>query len=379
MSASDPITSAMQSAAETGVFPGAVLLVRVRGRLAYQRAFGCAALVPEREPASLDTVYDLASLTKPLATATAVLCLVQDGRLDLGEPLQNLLSELKGSALGSATAAHLLSHSSGLPAWRPFYERLAEQDRTEPGFLGSAAAKHAVLDLIRQEALVAPVGSRSLYSDLGFMLLGLLVERIAGCSLAAFCRDRVYARIGAGLLFFIETRGLLAGEPPGQPIDLGRVAPTEDDAWRGRVVRAQVHDENAYAIGGIAGHAGLFGTASAVLAVSRAWLSSSLGEDALLPVDLVRRFVSRQHRPPGSSWGLGWDTPSPPSSSGTRLSARAFGHLGYTGTSLWIDPACELEVALLSNRVHPTRRNNGIQQFRPLIHDLIYEECVGKT
>lgn len=367
----------MQSAAETGVFPGAVLLVRVRGRLAYQRAVGCAALVPERELASLDTVYDLASLTKPLATATAVLCLVQEGRLGLEEPLQNLLGELKGSALGGATVSDLLSHSSGLPAWRPFYERIVERDRTQPGLLGSAAAKQVALDLICQEALVAPVGKRSLYSDLGFMLLGLLVERIAGCSLAAFCRDRVYARIAAGPLCFIETGGALAGAPPGQPIDLGKVAPTEEDAWRGRVVRAQVHDENAYAIGGIAGHAGLFGTASAVLAVSGAWLRSYLGQDAVLPVELVRRFVSRQNRPPGSSWGFGWDTPSPPSSSGTRLSARAFGHLGYTGTSLWVDPECELEVVLLSNRVHPTRHNEAIKQFRPVIHDLIYREVIG--
>lgn len=377
MSASDPITTALQSAVETGVFPGAVLLVRLRGRLAYQRAVGCAALSPEREPASLDTVYDLASLTKPLATATAVLCLVQDGRLGLDEPLRNLLGELKGSPLGGATASHLLSHSSGLPAWRPFYERIAERDRAQPGFLGGAAAKRVALDLIRQEALVAPVGSRSLYSDLGFMLLGLLVERIAGCSLAAFCRDRVYARIGMAPLFFIETNGRPAGVPPGQPIDLGRVAPTEEDAWRGRVVRAQVHDENAYAIGGIAGHAGLFGTASSVLAVSGAWLKSYLGQDGVFPVDLVRRFVSRQGRPPGSSWGLGWDTPSVPSSSGTRLSARAFGHLGYTGTSLWVDPECELEVVLLSNRVHPTRRNEAIKEFRPLIHDLIYQEMIG--
>jgi len=377
MSVSDPITSAMQSAAETGVFPGAVLLVRVRGRLAYQHAVGCAALVPEREPASLDTVYDLASLTKPLATATAVLCLVQDGRLSLDEPLQNLLVEVKGSALGVATAAHLLSHSSGLPAWRPLYERIAERDRAQPGFLGSAAAKQTALDLICREALVAPVGARSLYSDLGFILLGLLVERITGCSLAAFCRDRVYARIGAAPLFFIETGGTPAGLPPGQPIDLGRVAPTEEDAWRGQVVRGQVHDENAYAVGGIAGHAGLFGTASAVSAVSGAWLRSYLGQEGLLPAALVRRFVSRQNRPPGSSWGLGWDTPSPPSASGTRLSAQAFGHLGYTGTSLWIDPQCELEVILLSNRVHPTRRNEAIKQFRPVIHDLIYQEVIG--
>lgn len=377
MSAPDPIATAMQSAVKTGVFPGAALLVRVRGRIVYQGAFGFAALIPEKEPASLDTVYDLASLTKPLATTTAVLCLVQDGRLALEDSLQDMVGELKGWAIGDATVSDLLHHSSGLPAWRPFYERIAEQDRARPGFLGSAAAREMALDLIRREVLVSVVGSRSLYSDLGFMLLGILIERIAGCSLASFCRDRVYARIGAERLFFIETGGAPAGGPAGRPIDLKLVAPTEDDSWRGRVLRAQVHDENAYALGGVAGHAGLFGTASAVLAISGMWLASYLGRDAFLRPELVRRFVTRQDRTPVSSWGLGWDTPSSPSSSGTQFSPHSFGHLGYTGTSLWIDPVCELEVTLLSNRVHPTRRNNGILQFRPLIHDLIYRELIG--
>ena len=141
MSAPDPIATAMQSAVETGVFPGAALLVRVRGRIVYQGAFGFAALIPEKEPASLDTVYDLASLTKPLATTTAVLCLVQDGRLALEDSLQDMVGELKGWAIGDATVSDLLHHSSGLPAWRPFYERIAEQDRARRGFLRSAAAR----------------------------------------------------------------------------------------------------------------------------------------------------------------------------------------------------------------------------------------------
>ena len=156
MSRSDPITHAMQAAMEGGVFPGAVLLVRLRGTPVYHQAFGCAALIPAREPARLETIYDLASLTKPLATTTAVLCLVQDGRLSVEDPLQKYLEELKGSAIGDATIYHLLTHSSGLPAWRPLYERIAEEDRRAPGFLGSPAAGQLALTLIKQEPLEAP-------------------------------------------------------------------------------------------------------------------------------------------------------------------------------------------------------------------------------
>jgi len=372
MNASDPVAVAMQSAVEAGVFPGAVLLVRHRGAIRYHCAFGLVSSVPAPEAASIDTIYDLASLTKPLATATALLCLVQDGRLKLETSLQEHFPELVGRPIGDARVCHLLTHSSGLPAWRPFYERVAERDHNQPGFLGSAAANAYVLQLIRDEALVAPTGTKALYSDLGFMLLGFLVERVVGRSLAAFIRERVYAPIEAAPLFFIPTGGTGTG-PSGS-----QVAPTEDDPWRGRILRGEVHDENAYALGGIAGHAGLFGTASAVLAVSGCWLDAVQRRQSVLRQDLARRFTGRQELVPGSSWGLGWDTPSPPSSSGTRFSRRSFGHLGYTGTSLWVDPEQELEVVLLSNRVHPTRRNDKIREFRPKIHDLIYQEVVVK-
>ena len=380
MSRSDRIANAVQSAAGAGVFPGAVLVVRLRGRVVYECAFGQAALIPEPEPATLQTIYDLASLTKPLATTTAVMCLIQEQRLSLEQPVQDLLPELWDSEIGGATLFHLLNHSSGLPAWRPFYERIAERDRDEPGYLGSSAAKELVLDLIRQEAVVYPIGTRSLYSDLGFMLLGFILERLTGGSLAALCRNRVHGPMNAAPLFFLGPGAAPPAGPLGTAhqdrIDRRLVAPTEDDPWRGRVLRGDVHDENAYAMGGVAGHAGLFGTASAVLAVSGCWLRAYVGGDGLLSPELVRLFVSRQERTAGSSWGLGWDTPSAPSSSGTRFSPLSFGHLGYTGTSLWIDPKSQLEVVLLSNRVHPTRQNNGIQTFRPLIHDLIFQEFV---
>lgn len=368
MDVSDPIAGAMQSAVEAGVFPGAVLSVRLRGEIRHHRAFGLAAILPAPEPAHRGQIYDLASLTKPLATATALLCLVQDGTLELGDAIQNHLPELRDSPAGGATVAHLLNHSSGLSAWRPLYERIAERDKAQPGFLGSDAAKPYVLQLIRNEEPVAPMGTKALYSDIGFILLGLLIERVAGIPLDRFVRERIFAPLKAEPLAY---------RPLGDKSNVAPIAPTEDDPWRGRLLRGEVHDENAYGLGGVAGHAGLFGTASAVLAVSGCWLNAVKGRPSLLRSDLARQFTGRQEIVPGSSWGLGWDTPSPPSSSGTRFSPKSFGHLGFTGTSLWVDPDQELEVVLLSNRVHPTRKNEKIREFRPKIHDIIYQELIA--
>ena len=148
-------------------------------------------------------------------------------------------------------------------------------------------------------------------------------------------------------------------------VDASRIAPTEQGEWRNRLLCGEVHDENAAAMGGVAGHAGLFGTAESVLAVSGAWLRGYYRESRFWMRTLVRQFTTRQEPASQSSWALGWDTPSAPSSSGSHFSERSFGHLGYTGTSLWIDPLCELEVVLLSNRVHPSRRNEKIKVFRP--------------
>ncbi len=366
MNKPDAIGKAMQAAVDAGVFPGAVLYVRLRGEVMVHRAVGDAARLPKRRPANPDTIYDLASLTKPLATATALLHLLQDGRLRLETSLQELLRDFKGAPAGAATVFHLLNHSAGLPAWCPFYEIIAEKDRTSPGLLRRARAAQMMRELIRQEPLVSPLGARSVYSDLGFMLLGWIVEERSGESLQEYCR-KLYARLGASPL----------GYPPVEGMNASLVAATEEDSWRGRILCGEVHDENASAMGGAAGHAGLFGTAAAVAAVTGSWLAGYHGRPSPFRQDLVRRFVARQARTPGSSWGLGWDTPSPPSSSGRYFSDQAFGHLGFTGTSIWVDPVPELEVILLSNRVHPTRQNNLIRDFRPKIHDLIYETSVG--
>ncbi|MBA5865719.1 MAG: serine hydrolase [Nitrospira sp. CR1.3] len=367
------IHSAMQSAVEDGVFPGAVLAVRVRSKLQFIEVSGRLSSGATSPPVQASTLYDLASLTKPLVTVTSVLLLVQRAKVRLDDPIQHILAELTGTAVGQATMQDLLTHSSGLPGWRPLYERLAAKgmspDRVEP-----ASVRQAVLRLIREEPMVYPRGARSLYSDLGFILLGLIVERLTGMMLDRWYRETVTGPLRAAPLLFSPIAAATSGaQAPG--IDPVAIAPTEYDSWRNRMLQGEVHDENAAALGGIAGHAGLFGTAEAVLALSGAWLQAHHGEPSILDPGLVRRFAARQQEIPQSSWALGWDTPTAPSSSGAFFSASSFGHLGYTGTSLWVDPVRDLEVALLSNRVHPSRRNEKIREFRPRIHDLVVQEC----
>jgi CubicO group peptidase (beta-lactamase class C family) len=209
------------------------------------------------------------------------------------------------------------------------------------------------------------------------MLLGFLVERLSKMALDLWCEEAIIRPLRAEPLMFCPTAGRAQLGVVRPTIDASRIAPTEQDEWRNRLLRGEVHDENASAMGGVAGHAGLFGTAESVLAVSGAWLRAYYGRESILDGELVRPFTARQEYASRSSWALGWDTPSTPSSSGSCFSERSFGHLGYTGTSLWIDPLCELEVVLLSNRVHPSRRNEKIKVFRPFIHDLVYREFVS--
>ncbi len=372
MAMSDPIQSALQAAVDGGTFPGAVLAVRLRGNIVFEGAVGRLSRQGPEEAVTVQTCYDLASLTKVLATTTALALLMQQGLVKVDDRIDGILNELRDSSTGGATVRQLLTHSSGLPGWRPYYERVAAAEAAQPGLLGSPAAREAVLGYIAKEELVYERGSRSLYSDLGFMLLGFAVERVSGESLDQFCSGQVYGPLGACPLAYA---------PRGQVSSLSihhgagcTIAPTEEDPWRKRILCGEVHDENAYALGGVAGHAGLFGTARAVLAVSQAWMDGWRNQSGLLASDIVRMFTTNRQGVPGSSWALGWDTPSVRSSAGTRFSPESFGHLGYTGTSLWVDPIKELEVVLLSNRVHPTRRNEQIRIFRPHIHDVICRE-----
>ena len=371
------IQAALQLAVGDGVFPGAQLAVRLRGELLCVAVAGRLSSEPPGLPVQPSTIYDLASLTKPLATVTSVLLLIQRAKIALEDPVQQALAELEGTPIGQATVRDLLTHRSGLPGWRPLYERLDARGIV-PGLPGGdQPVKQHVLQMIRDEPLIYARGERSVYSDLGFMLLGFLVERLSGMALDLWCEEAIVRPLRADPLTFCPTAGRAQLGVARPTVDASRIAPTEQDEWRNRFLCGEVHDENAAAMGGVAGHAGLFGTAESVLAVSGDWLRGYHGRESILDGKLVRQFTTRQESAARSSWALGWDTPSAPSSSGSRFSERSFGHLGYTGTSLWIDPLCELEVVLLSNRVHPSRRNEKIKVFRPCIHDLIYQEFVS--
>ncbi len=370
------IQAALEEAVTGGVFPGAVLAVRHGGGQPDMFTGGLVSTLDVARAVQPATVYDLASLTKPLSTVTALVLLIQSGRCQLHDRVESILPELADSPIGTASLWHLLTHSSGLPGWRGYYERLSPCASIPATEQQRGLSRAALVKLIRDEALIYERGMRSLYSDLGFMLLGMIMERCSGVPVQEFFRNRIAPLAGTSQLGFV----------PAEWVDNfhqcarrhgGDVAPTEYDAWRGRLLCGEVHDENAASLGGVAGHAGLFGTAEAVLALTGAWLQAHHRRSSMLDADLVKEFTCRQAVVPGSSWALGWDTPSPPSSAGRFLPEVSFGHLGYTGTSVWIDPLHELEIVLLSNRVHPTRKNERIKAFRPLIHELVYREYVG--
>jgi CubicO group peptidase (beta-lactamase class C family) len=358
------IRDKMSEAVEKSVFPGAVLLAGLGGKLILHEAFGYASIVPRRVPMTRRTRFDLASLTKPLATATAIMLLVNEGRIDLSDSVERWIPEFGNGGKSKATVFHLLNHSSGLRALRPYHREFIRSRKKA----GSRAARRRIFERLVREKTIYPPGTRSLYSDLGFMLAGKIVETAGGMRLDRFCRRRLFSPLGLSTLGYRRVTG--------QNPKSGRYAATERCAWRRRVLCGEVDDSNAYVMGGIEGHAGLFGTGLDVYRFAQAILDAANGSGGMVPQALADRFVTRAGTP-GSSWALGWDTPSAPSTSGRYFSPRSFGHLGFTGCSIWCDRDRELIVVLLTNRIHPSARNNRIRAFRPVIHDVIVRELAA--
>jgi len=348
-------------------FPGAVVAVGNHDHVALLAAVGHYG-VDDPRPMTTETVFDLASLTKVIGLTTACILLVDQKRLDLNAPVQRYLPEFGGTGKEKVTIRHLLTHSSGLPAWRPLFRE------TE--------TREAALALVDTTPLDTVPGARYLYSDLGAIVLTQVVERITKTRIDQYLGTAVFKPLG-----MTTTRYL----PPAEWRD--RIAPTEmDTVFRHRMIRGEVHDENTGRLGGISGHAGLFSTAgdlarfaewllevregrrrSEEVGGSRGRQSPSSSDLLRLPPSLVEQFTRLQDLPPGSSRALGWDTPSEHSSAGTKLLAHAFGHTGFTGTSIWLDPDRDLFVILLTNRVHPTRANTKILKVRPFVADLVVD------
>jgi CubicO group peptidase (beta-lactamase class C family) len=365
---------ALEKAIEAAETPGAVVLARMARegeRLEYLGIRGHAVLRPERLPMARDTIFDLASLTKVMATTTAVLLLVADGALDLDDPAAKHLPAFGERDKEGVTLRHLLTHSSGLKPWRGFHEPLLERERKKgERWIGTPAAREWILQSICRSALVHEPGTAAVYGDLDFMVLGAVVEAVARQPLERFCAERVFGPLGLAETGYVP---IGEGAPPLPEARRRRFAATENCPWRGRILWGEVHDPNASVMGGVAGHAGVFAPVDDVVRFAEAWLDAWHGRPSPLPSQLVRRFAERQSLPAGSDWALGWDTPSDGgSSSGHHFSPASIGHLGFTGTSLWIDLEREAIVVMLTNRVHLVAKRSKYG-LRPVVHDLVIE------
>lgn len=359
------VRSLIDEAIESRATPAVSIEVGQANGPLWQYAAGHLTYAPDAPRCTPDTIFDLASLTKVIATTPLTMALVGRGRLDLEMPVAEIVPTWRATEKRGIAIRHLLDHSSGLPAHARIWETLPGS-KVPPSSGESPDRRAAYRRAIDALPLEHPAGAAAVYSDVGFMQLGFVLEAIGGESLDAQFAEMARAwSASAGGAHTIRFNP----EPAARPT----IAPTEVDPWRGRLLQGEVHDENAAALGGVAAHAGLFGTAHAIGEFARLVLRSFTADTALGSSSLMRQFATRSSVP-GSSRALGWDTMLPTSSCGSLMSQAAIGHTGFTGTSLWIDPVLDLYVVLLSNRVHPTRGKGAWVSFRPRIHDAVVQE-----
>jgi CubicO group peptidase (beta-lactamase class C family) len=409
-----------------GVFPGAVALVAQGGHVVFFDRVGYRSLVPEHAPMKKDTIFDLASLTKVFATVPTIMKLVDEGSIALDDPLSKLIPSAKLGEKKDLTLRLLLTHSAGLIDWKPFFEKLRDHPLKD--------RKRLLRDWIIQEPFAYEPGQGGLYSDLGFMLLEWVCEEKTGEILPEFVEKHFYGPLGLKRTLFSpsplspparggeekaqrenpprlpfrkggsgEERGgegngkegsLMEGSGEKRELDFrfrGKAPPvfgsngrnyareefaaTEDCPWRKKVLQGEVHDDNAWTLGGYSGHAGLFSTAEEVYVIANRLREHFLGKrnDFFKP-ETVGEFFRRQDIVKGSDWALGWDTRAlEESSAGKYFSRDSVGHTGFTGTSIWMDLERDVIAILLTNRVHPKRDNDKIKQFRPVFHDAVME------
>ena len=356
MSVRDRALAVIREGVSARVFPGACAEAGSSDAPRWRQAVGLLSHEADSPPVSAGTVYDLASLTKPIATASVAMRLAERGRLDLMSPVVSLEPDWLGGDRAGVTVQDLLEHAAGLPPWAPLWKHHAGRDAVV------SAACGVPLEYVPR--------SQSLYSDLGFIVLGAVLERAGRAPL-----DAQFDRARGDWLPAGDEGMELRFTPP--PALRARSAPTRFSEARERLLVAEVDDDNAWAMGGVAGHAGLFGTAAAVGAFARTLMQALRGdrhaERRAANRDVIRRFL-QPSAVPGSSRALGWDLMRPASSCGSRMSASAFGHTGFTGTSLWIDPVQDIYAVLLTNRVHPAAGSNEpMQQVRRAFHDALME------
>ncbi len=357
----DNITRKMEHAIEKEIFPGAVLLCATNQTIVYHKAFGLADMF-EKKKMLKGSIFDLASLTKPLATTLAVTKMMEKDKTLLDQSIGNILKVFKNTDKAEITIEMLLRHTSGFPAHRKFFTQVKKVKKNPQSRLRQ---------LLVNEPLVNPIGKKEVYSDLGFMVLAWIIEILTHQGLDKFVFNQVYRPLGINHLFFIpfEKRIQLIEQYA------EKLVATQDCSWRKKLLFGEVDDENAWAAGGVEGHAGLFGDAISVFTLCSELMAALLNRPTkVLSSTILNRLVQKKQ---GNDKVAGFDTPSKVnSSSGHFFSESSIGHLGFTGTSFWMDPKTSLIVILLTNRIHPSRSNELIKNFRPQIHDLITAELL---
>ena len=365
---SQPISDMLAERIEAGDFPSAVYVVAEAGRVRFADALGDAVREPEVRAATFGTIYDLASLTKPLVTGMLLALLIERGAVGLDAAVSEYLPEFGAGDKRAVTVRHLLTHTSGLPAWQPLY-------------LSTGADR--VLETIAAQPLEQAPGERVVYSDLGFITLGLLAQSVTNTQLADLARREIFEPLELRRTFFNPEKAIQAEvaacESGGNSYERGmcETQPGADKAqWRERTIWGEVHDGNAYFLGGAAGHAGLFADARETLRLASQFLP---GTTALLDPDTCRLFRTNMTEGLNEARSFGWQlAATPESTAGPRLPPEAFGHLGFTGTSCWLDPTTERVFILLTNRTHaralPFVNINGV---RRRFHTLAVEALEG--
>jgi len=341
----------IQFGLKKGVFPGAVLTVVNDKRVLYQDSFGYAQLEPDKIKMKENTIFDLASLTKVMATTIAVMQLIEKGKINLWDYIKHLYPELP-SEKKEISIFHLLTHTSGFPA----IIRLWDQ-----GLNYKEKIKHVL-----ESPLEVKTGGKVIYSDLNFILLGDLIWRVTDKRLDEYAERHIFQPLGMKMTVFNPLKNLSCTKSKDY-------AATEMCGWRDRMMIGEVHDENAFSFDGVSGHAGLFSVIDDLVKFLQMLLNDGKHKGVKIlsfkSVELMRKDWTSNL---GNHRGLGWDLiKNSHSSGGVFFSEAAFGHTGFTGTSLWIDPELKIGVALLTNRVHPTRENRKIISFRPLLHNLV--------
>ena len=341
------IDSLITDAIKDSAFPGAVVLVSKDGKIIYEKGFGHFTYESSSSSVTNKTIYDIASLTKAIATTSAVMICFDKNLFELDDPVSKYIPEFAQNGKANITIKNLLLHNSGLPAWKKFYSL-------------NLSAEEIINDINKLKIDYEP-GTKTVYSDLGFIVLGKLVEKVSGRSLNEFCKEEIFKPLNMAETFFNPPDSLKY-----------QIAPTEfDNYWRMKQIHGEVHDETASLLDGVAGHAGLFSTASDIAKLLNMILNKGTynGKQLIKP-ETVELFTKRFSEK--STRALGWDTKSETrSSAGNYFDKVSFGHLGFTGTSVWIDPTRNLFVVFLTNRVYPSRVNKMIFSIRPKLHDAV--------